>query len=363
MTALEKYKEFLKTTIIRGDVPLGESEEFKTFVSLLVEIQPKKLFRYRICNENSFSALLDDRIYFCSPTKFNDPHDCLVYVDRNKLSSLLYQADDISSIVKIMSNSRIFNNNFSPNDYPTIQYFRSKLPNSSTEESALVLDSIESMDASVRNRLRNEWHALIQKIFSIQRELARKSESIACFSEKFDSSLMWAHYAEYHKGFVLEYDTTELKGESIFSLFPVIYGNERYDATEYEIEILQWVKRYFFYGIAKALRATDQLHNIKSTTYKGSDWEYEKEWRLLHSFSENNTSKNYSVKPKAIYLGSKISESNKNVILKLIEGKNMSVYEMYVDESNREYALNHRIIPMGSSCPERVPNRHADSNN
>ena len=344
MTALERYKKLLKTTIIRADVPLKESEEFKTFLNLLTEIRPKKLFRYRICSENNFDALIDDKVYFNSPTKFNDPHDCLVYVDKKKISSLLYQVDDISIIVKFMRDNRNFNSDFSPNDYPTIQHFRNKLQNANDEKAVLIWESIKSRNDSVRNDLIKEWHELIQASRSVAREWTRERENIACFSERFDSSLMWAHYAKYHEGFVLEYDTTELVHDTICP-FPVIYGNERYDATEYEIEFLKWSVGYFFYDSSSPFYATDQLHSIKSTTYKGADWKYEKEWRLLHSFAEDHPSKKYIVvKPKAIYLGSKMSESNKKIVLNLIAGKHMQVFAMYVDKGKRKYALNYKQV-------------------
>ena len=39
----------------------------------------------------------------------------------------------------------------------------------------------------------------------------RNYPNIACFSESKDSPTMWAHYADNHKGFVLEYDFKNYK--------------------------------------------------------------------------------------------------------------------------------------------------------
>ena len=43
------------------------------------------VFRYRSFNEDTISALQDDRLYFSSPINFNDPYDCLPFVDYEKV--------------------------------------------------------------------------------------------------------------------------------------------------------------------------------------------------------------------------------------------------------------------------------------
>ena len=176
-------------------------------------------------------------------------------------------------------------------------------------------------------------------------------------SETIDSTLMWAHYADYHKGFALAYAKDELyklertcpecEKNCFFTnglfRFPVIYGEDRVDATQYERETL-------FYRLSKDISTEDfcvpdMLFNVRFNIYKGTCWEYEREWRLIFTCLDNQPPhKSLSLKPKAIYLGSQISNINKQIIKKLVEDKDIQIYEMYVDEQNRKYTLNYRPI-------------------
>lgn len=85
---------------------------------------------------------------------------------------------------------------------------------------------------------------------------ANRDMGIACFSDRFDSILMWSHYAELHKGIVIGYKTKLLP-----SMTPVQYSDKRYMVPLYHDKAPGWEKR---------LSAT-----------KFSDWSYEHEWRCL----------------------------------------------------------------------------------
>jgi hypothetical protein len=173
---------------------------------------------------------------------------------------------------------------------------------------------------------------------SLNLKNTRKETYIACLSQTIDSTLMWAHYADFHRGFALEYDRSLLKESqqrNKVHLFPVAYGDERYDATQHEIDML---KVRFEHGSNFPL--TDELSCVKANIHKGSDWRYEREWRLI-SLPPNPDGLSISIKPKAIYLGSQISVNNKEIILKSIEGKDMDIYEMRVDKDERKCALSY----------------------
>lgn len=90
---------------------------------------------------------------------------------------------------------------------------------------------------------------------------------IQCFSKVFENYLMWAHYADSHKGFCIEYDYDPIKLESEnnnFSMYPVIYTSTlpRFSLTE----IL-----FSPHEVSEKLYAT-----------KPDSWAYEKEHRLIY---------------------------------------------------------------------------------
>jgi hypothetical protein len=85
--------------------------------------------------------------------------------------------------------------------------------------------------------------------------------NVACFSECYDSLLMWAHYADGHKGLCLqlEYDSGKLPDKCFFE-------KVRYSSHYPEIDVTQ----------------TEDISVVK-TFYltKAVEWLYEKEWRLV----------------------------------------------------------------------------------
>jgi len=90
----------------------------------------------------------------------------------------------------------------------------------------------------------------------------RDKLGVFCLSETWKSMLLWAHYGNEHRGAVIEFDTARLDPEAIgriASLEKVQYSPNRIDF------------------IARGMKPLDTL------LYKGEDWAYEKEWRLIYS--------------------------------------------------------------------------------
>lgn len=131
---------------------------------------------------------------------------------------------------------------------------------------------------------------------------------------------MWSHYADYHKGFAIQYDFRNLVSqclycdnlkqcESLYTLdvYPVIYGNKRLDATEMIFEFL----KHEAFNAQLPFVTPDILFYTKASLLKSNDWKYEKEWRLICDCSKPKSAIKFL--PKAIYLGSRISEINEKL--------------------------------------------------
>ena len=81
---------------------------------------------------------------------------------------------------------------------------------------------------------------------------------------------MWAHYANEHKGFCVEYNVEDLPGNSneFFDMIhPVFYTDNIFDATSYLIATTPELKNPEFLQQAALI--------------KTKDWAYEDEWRLV----------------------------------------------------------------------------------
>lgn len=152
---------------------------------------------------------------------------------------------------------------------------------------------------------------------------------------------MWSHYANYHKGFALEYNLRDTLLNSIpnVGIFPVIYDNKRYDGTPY---VMWEFLKFMGFNIPNP----DMLSHIKCALYKSCQWEYEKEWRLIDStirgniILENNTC--VTLKPTAIYYGTNMPLDDKRKLHEIAQNKGVKEYDMYIDFASEKYEMLYR---------------------
>src|SRR2546430_940648 len=91
-----------------------------------------------------------------------------------------------------------------------------------------------------------------------------KKTRIICFSQRNDGILMWAHYADRHKGFVVGFKPEVLRRDYPHSgFYKVSYGIQRP------------VIPHPYVGVS------DENQLIAAGTQKSMEWKYEEEWRLL----------------------------------------------------------------------------------
>jgi hypothetical protein len=300
-----QFKEKLES--IFASVKGYPSQKVADMQSFLFEHTPKNLYRYRSFNENSISALLSDKIGASKPNTFNDPYDSYPGVN----------VSDIHVALREHLDSKVIE-----------QY----LP---TEK-------------------------LTEYVVSAYNDVILKGNNnyIACFSENINSILLWSHYADSHKGFVLEYDFTEMNGickvdcgrrnqcdrfEMKYPLFPVIYQETRFNAINH----ILWDILYNLYkdnNISVDSFVPDNYIGIKPLLYKHNIWEYEKEWRLLieSSSSENFTCKD-NIRAKSIYINEeKISKTNLYIIEKIADDKGIPLKKMKIDLFNLKYLMTEK---------------------
>lgn len=302
----------------------------------LVEMMPDKLFRYRNCSEMSVEAFENDKVYALTADMFNDPYDMLLRFDieavKNMFNSLLsnesfYRLKDVLGKGNTLPD--IVKQNFDQENISQIKNIVLSITNDS------------EIDSFVSNR-RNEVMDMVDLYFPLLATFVNKrTATISCFSETIKSVTMWSHYADYHKGFVLEYDLRPTLSNGIpnVGIYPVIYDDKRYDGTQY----ILWE---FLRMLGVKLPNPDTLSYIKCALHKSSQWEYEKEWRLIDSnLRDNIISENItwvSLKPTAIYYGTNISSDNKNILHSIAQGKNLKEYNMYIDYAFDKYEMQYR---------------------
>ncbi len=102
---------------------------------------------------------------------------------------------------------------------------------------------------------------------------------VFCVSEVFDDLLMWAHYAESHRGVVLGLRCMDGTATNLCAAKPVAYSHQ---LPVSEDEALDWVCRYFDGSMIKGMPEEKRRQVYDAMTLTKSDhWSYEKEWRCF----------------------------------------------------------------------------------
>ena len=292
---LEAYKTLLYETKISSNANQAERiAKKKQLHDAVKSLLPENLYHFRPVTTKSLDAFSHGRIYFNTPEKFNDPYDCLPYINMEIVEGFC-KSIDINNEISLAQSMRDGTYRENINQPLGIRTYLNGLAVFVSQMDGVEFQQrIKTLQAATQENI----HAyLLNKSKGVRIGLVdafKKDIHIACLSANIYSMLMWSHYADSHKGFVLEYDPLKFftynncknctefeKCEYIhlIDIFPVLYENERYDITEYAVEALH---RQCFYSESENVPFTvgDTLFTMKVLMQKNPVWAYEKEWRL-----------------------------------------------------------------------------------
>lgn len=151
-----------------------------------------------------------------------------------------------------------------------------------------------------------------------------KSTGMCCFTKHFDNTVMWAHYADNHKGICVAFDTDLLEDKDI-QFHEVAYRKKPPTIN------MPW----------------SESKQIRHQTTKYIDWKYEDEIRVIKLFGKEDISKEeriWHINKNAIvglYLGARMKPWKSNVIRKIFEtnGFNIPVALMQISKNIIDYKL------------------------
>lgn len=346
-----KYKEFADLLFSTYYNNFITPEEVKSKVYPLREWiknnLPSKLYRYRAFNTYSIEALKNDEIWGSSIVAFNDPYECLPCYNIQKVNAYI---DNEFSIPQIKNKFQSIKSRNAPSE------LLAALPNSivesmSTGKIEIPMDDLLSQVVnSIRLNLVDYWQnnmvELENRFFNEIVDRARMYH-IACFSETNLDNLMWSHYANSHTGFCIEYDIKSVihncseACQNIvncsnlmlnYLIAPVIYQNDRYDASSSFMSLLlNWTTGKFNLPIKNIYY--DMLAPIKTMLVKSKEWGYEKEWRLFLNPNAEYFVQHKQIiklKPSAIYMGTRINTENMETLQEICREKQIPCYPMMI---------------------------------
>lgn len=130
----------------------------------------------------------------------------------------------------------------------------------------------QMMWETARERLDDEITSLKPQIDSLAKEFPDRLDSeigVLCLSEQPDNLLMWAHYAQSHTGFVVEFDTAN-----------PFFSSKKSDKDEF---------RHLRQVEYRHTRPSSNLVEMQGPEFflvKSKHWIYEQEWRMLLPLGE-----------------------------------------------------------------------------
>ena len=142
---------------------------------------------------------------------------------------------------------------------------------------------------------------------------AMKTKGVCCFSAINDSILMWGHYADGHKGMVIEYDTSF--EPFCKHLVPVRYSDN-----------------YCEFSFERVLQNMGECIE-KIVTQKSSAWSYEEEYRMIHDRDNNRLTEVIDPRSiRGIYFGAKCDEQQREIVCRLTSHLNPRYFFAELDE-------------------------------
>lgn len=332
-----EFENRLSSLIVPEGTPVPEIEkQVFPIREAIAEMMPKSLFRYRACDERHIDAFENDKIFAVPADWFNDPYDTLVRYDYDgikKYVDYVASADWLSQLKEYFALG---------NDFP--KDFKQIFPDEFWNElrtRVLEFSDFKGLEEKLEES-KQQLLSLVSTYFPILSVIGKRFSTIACFSEDVQSILMWSHYADSHKGFALEYDFTPTLTKPLprVALFPVIYSDNRYEASAY----LTWA--LFFVMRIKVIQP-DISASIKAALYKSSIWGYEREWRMIDPGPHDVLNPVASVieyRPVAIYYGKNIDIKNKTRLHKIAVAKGIKEFEMLIDCGGEKYEMGYRPL-------------------
>jgi hypothetical protein len=231
--------------------------------------RPERLFRY--FHPGHSRIFIEQKLWFSSASDFNDIFEAVPRFDQ--------------IIPEMTEKARRINYAFLP---PEVGLNFSSYNARTKEFHHQVVESTH-----------DEYPETFQRKFSLH-------AGIVCFSAHLDSLLMWGHYTDCHRGFVLEFDPRH-------ALFPPRdFAKVRYDENRPVMTV----------------ETTSEV-----LLFKSPEWRYEDEYRLVKQKAEltkgtrvrngENIEGHYLRLPmdsiKAVYLGCRIEKNDRENLIKPLE--------------------------------------------
>jgi len=252
---------------------------------------PPRLYKYQPFNEQNLANLKRASIWFSAPNTVNDPYDCASWVvEPDKITEAQFEE--------------------------WLEYARGRDP---------ALTARVCPDGVVTPAFREDVTASVRRVYAEQRTIQREQRGIACLSATLTDIMMWSHYADGHRGFCLEFDTS-------FWPFSKALG-VTYSPTLPSINPLD---------VLLNPPGDDENNRILRmfVLTKASCWSYEQEWRLMHGEPNKLFGYGDGGPLSAIYFGAEMPRAHRNTIVDVTRGASTPIHLHEMVRDTRSFSLH-----------------------
>ena len=268
------------------------------------ETMPEILYKYRHWNDSKESAfhrrrLTNNEIYFSKPSEFNDPFDCQI--------TLRFDGVKAGQMRKTMIKWAL-------EDFPGL---------SRKERDKIVRGRI--LELRQPNARRDEKEK--------QREVVDEGYGVFSLSATVRSLVMWAHYADSHKGICVGLSSKALRKLSD-DLF-------RERGIPGELVAVDYVDRYPVLNVFSPDFRRGMWGDVAIRT-KSSHWRHEKEYRLFIG-AEAHTARAYVLPDdviRTVILGYKMPPRFKEEIRGIVEAREAGIRIIDAELSDDSFELD-----------------------
>lgn len=262
-----------------------------------------KVYKYLSGDDGSLRTLSEATIKFSDPRTFNDPFDCMPYIETPTVEMVLRDKPAVFETIYKAMNAK---------GSSKFQARRKAVANLKVSvESGKFLDQVI------------------------------EGAKVLSLSKIPNDILMWSHYAKDHKGFVLEFDVQQEEiAQNILGL-----PGERFNAGNvwnlYFEEVIYSETRPVIPPYTNVDTPKSILNNLLLT--KSKSWEYEQEVRVIDN-GDGNGINNYNPKIlKSVICGVKSSDEQKQILTELTqefnERNNTNADVLYAAACEKTYSI------------------------
>lgn len=214
-----------------------------------------KLYKY--VTSDRIEILINGLIRFTQPAAFNDPFEMSPFIKEiasdAEIESIL-DADHESNVREVYSKKN--------------REYRRKVPFEKFLKQYPKEELLVEIKASAHGRALDKVRESLPVSFN-------QALGILCLTTKFDNLLMWAHYANSHSGFVIEFDGEHPFFNRVFEDLSSPTGIDE-DLTKDYGHLIK-----VEYKDQRPQISVSSVKSFESFLVKSREWEYEDEWRML----------------------------------------------------------------------------------